>query len=178
MPKKQAADAHKSDSKAWQTQSVVWRDRLKVSRKYGPWTQSQQTQLHGLPGTDRVKDLVDLVALEKTQGKKRTWHQMQEALKGHFVDVSQSHQRFKCSNTSGFMPTMTTGSLYYSYESDTVLCAREHMLLQGHQNTFRVPVSMTPRQLRAMAGNGMSLPSLGTVIWSWFLMMNRKGLVK
>ncbi|CAE7260889.1 unnamed protein product [Symbiodinium sp. CCMP2592] len=170
--------AASSDSaKTWHNQSVAWRDRLEVSRNYGPWTQSPHTQLQGLPKSDRVKDLVDLVALEKTRGTKRSWQQMQNALHGHFVDVSQSHQRCKCSNTGGFMPTMTTGSIYYSYEADMVLCAREHMMLQGHDNTFRVPVGMAPRQLRSMAGNGMSLPSLATMIWSWFLLMNRKGLV-
>jgi hypothetical protein len=45
----------------------------------------------------------------------------------------------------------------------------EHMLLQGHRSDIQVPETMTDHDLRVLAGEGIALPCLGTIVWAMLI---------
>lgn len=102
-------------------------------------------------------------AVKMPRGQKR------DALKNVFIDISQNPCRRPFTNAEGITGTMTTSSLYYSFERDAAVTPYEQLLWHGHSRTMRVLQSTTSAQLKSLAGEGMSLPCVGTVLWAGML---------
>ena len=172
--------SRRDEGKQWKSHSSQWRDSLDVSGQYRPWTTSGAV-LFGVPATDRVKDLLDCIVAQKGRDGDVNLSAQKACQKVKsqdvFVDISQSHLRPTFTDRSGFLPTMTTSSLYYSFRSDSMLAPIEYLMLQGHSHESKL-ASLSPAEVRTLAGEGMSLPSLGVAIWTWFVLINAKGMVE
>lgn len=170
----------RTEGAQWKTHSSTWRDSLDVSTSYRPWT-SSRVELKAVPATDRVKDLMDCVVADKGRkdgkGLSAKAACQEVKIKDVILDISQSHQRPTFTDNAGVLPTMTTGSHYYSFRADSMLASIEHLMLQGHPRSVTIPESLKPADVRALAGEGMALPSLATAIWAWFMVANAKNMV-
>ena len=131
----------------------------------------------GLPATDRVHALVDTFAFDclKTacnfEFLRMTFSEKKALLKNCYIDISQN-PRYQ-NPTSPTAACLCTGTVFYSFGLDRVLLPEEHLLLQGHSRGFRLPDSMRQASIRSLAGEGICLPCLGTVVWAMYLV---KGL--
>ena len=94
--------------------------------------------------------------------------EMDEALRGTVVDISQSHARRPISN-NGVARTLTTSSSLFSFTHGRLLTAYEHLLLQGYPSTVEIPINVTESDIRSMAGEGIALPCLAIIVWSLHL---------
>ena len=65
--------------------------------------------------------------------------------------------------------TQTTSSVLYSFNTDSVLVGKEMLLLQGQSSKLQIPEHTKDHVLRELAGEGMSVPCIGLVLWSLFL---------
>ena len=158
-------------TKKWWKESVTWRNSLGVSPKYSPWTSRAEFRGAGMRLNDRKKDLLDVVVADRMYRSKKLHQgldskQIAELMKDVWLDVSQSHSR-KVTSTAP-RRTLTTSSEVYAFGRDRVLLPTEHLALQGHfAPTLKLP--LTARQVRSLAGEGMALPSIGSVLWCLFL---------
>lgn len=150
----------------WQVQLADWLGSLGIPpamQNMSPWS-NQST----FKGTPRVLSLIDAVVWEKL-GKHATRMpriEKAEKLIDIYVDISQNHIRRPFTNSSGITGTMTTGSQFFSYDRDSLVTPYEQLLWHGHSRTLTVPENIKASSLKALAGEGMSLPCLGTVLWS------------
>lgn len=166
-------DAAAAAFKKWQSESALWREHLRISATYSPWTSRRDFVGKYVPRTDRVMDLLNLVCAHCCEPVlRKTAKQINSAMSGVFLDISQSHGRRCFTNAAGFSHTLTTSSLLYSYQRDALLFPEEHMFLHSHSQSLCFPPRMTPRQIRTLAGEGMAAPCLGQVIWAVFLAKN------
>ena len=156
---------------AWQHQASLWRQKLGVPKKLSLWTQNPDFVGQGLPQTERVRELVNLAAMQAVGGTLQTISQaksdrkfLKKQVANLVLDVSQNPERHAFTKQGKF-PCLTTSSSLYWYARDGMLVPLEHMLLQGHRRTLTIPKSMTPKSLRHLAGEGMSLPCLGLIVW-------------
>ena len=103
------------------------------------------------------------------QQKKNTKRAMMAALADVVVDVSQNPARRAFTGRSGSLRTLTTSSQLADISRGRMLKPAEYMWLQGHNRlTTQIPEELHGRKLRTLAGEGMSLPCVGLVIW-WYL---------
>lgn len=158
-----------NDSRAgakWKQSSAKWRQQLDMSKSYRPWTGRDDFEGKGIPHTPRILDLLDCVTAQKCKHVAKDASSIKTAMEGVFVDISQSHDRKCFSTTQGVLPTMTTGTMLYSFSRDSVVTPLEMFLLQGHGRQTTIPDKMTDSDLRRLSGEGMAVPSLAAVIWS------------
>ena len=154
----------------WKTQSVRWRGQLGVTEDYAPYTKSLDLSKTAIPisslgrPSKRVLDLIDCTAMEVSKRLKRTIPDSRPQLKGMLLDVSQSHHRKVFSSTDGTARTLTTASRLFSFNDNRMLAPVEHMFLQGFSQDLVVPDQISDHALRCMAGEGMALPCLATVL--------------
>ena len=146
---------------SWKVETAKLRDKLGVSPGYSPWTKRPSFVARGVSLTPRVKDLIDVVAAKRM---KSHLGPVESAVSGVALDISQSHSRPTFTSKYGVCPCLTTASMLYSYDDDSLLSAREHMYLQGHPKSIQVPDALTARNLRQLAREGMALPCLGLCI--------------
>ena len=158
-------------------QCAQWREALQVPADFRLW--SPEMQGRGLSLTHRNKEILDLVAIEKlkTLGLKEaeclTWDQRKSFLKGVFCDVSQNPKFSSYTNQNGVTGCLATSTILYSYGKDRAVLPFEYILFQGHRRGIQFPTDMRSSEIKALAGEGMFLPSLGSVIWAMYLI---KGL--
>ncbi|CAE6931379.1 unnamed protein product [Symbiodinium sp. KB8] len=88
---------------------------------------------------------------------------------GKFIDVSQGVKRGTHTNKSGFVRTFTTSTVLYDFSRDCVLTGYEMLLLHGFPRDFVIPPEIPETEVRKVAGEGMSIPSLAAVIWCLYL---------
>lgn len=112
--------------------------------------------LHTLGGAATTKQILD----SPNGGK-----QLQALMADVLIDLSQNPCRKAFSN-HGNAKCLTTSTTLYSFARDRIITGFEKMLLQGHSQGLRVPASMADRELGELAGQGISLPSLGLVVVS------------
>ena len=133
----------------------------------------------GLSLTNRNKTILDLVAAEKLKGlglqkaQTLTWEQRQSLLKGVFCDVSQNPKFASYTNDHGVTGCLATPTILYSYGKDRIVLPFEYILFQGHRRGMQFPTQMKSSEIKTLAGEGMFLASLGSVIWAMYLL---KGL--
>lgn len=159
----------------WKLSSAKWRKELGVTQEYSPYTQKIKGEGSlGLLGLGekppkRTLDLIDCCVLQVCKKARKAVHHADDLLKNHMVDVSQNHDRRPLSSPPAAR-ALTTSSKLYIFDQKRLLTPEEHLLLQGYNETAVVrPKGVSGSDLRRMAGEGIALPCLGTIIWALFL---------
>ena len=161
----------------WKIEAHNLRKTLEVPVDYLPWTSGNMRKLVGLPRTARATEMLNLAAivnlgteralelskLARTQACKGS-SEMQSALQDVFVDVSQNPNRAPWTNASGVSKCLTTSSSWYSFSRDGMVLPLELMAFQGHRSSLNIPDSMSPSSLKQLAGQGICLPCLATLV--------------
>ena len=94
-------------------------------------------------------------------------------MKDVMLDYSQNPFRRAFTNSCGRNYTLTTSTTLYHFGRDRILLPPEYMRMQGWDSTMVVPGDMTATELRVLAGEGMALPCLASVLYGIYLV---KGL--
>ena len=154
-----------------------------VPQAMKPWSSLPSLQMTGLSGTMRQKEVLDLACigwlgkagLDKlnASSEDRRLVEAQELCYNLFTDVSQNPERKKYTTKmddddidSGVVPCQTTSTILYSHKYDRVCHPLEMMRFQGHSVDLKLPApaEMRQSQLQELAGSGMTLPCLATVV--------------
>ncbi|CAE7034324.1 unnamed protein product [Symbiodinium sp. CCMP2592] len=93
---------------------------------------------------------------------------LSNVLRDQYLDLSQSVSRNAHTNKFGISHCLSTSSLIYSFARDSVLTGRELMLIQGQPKTLSLP-DLSESVIGQLAGEGMALPCLASVIWCIYL---------
>ena len=170
---------HASQQATWKQESVAFRRALGIQPNYKPWTSRYGFRGLGLPNSDRMRDVLDCYVASELKKQSRMGHDSDECavvdvmacVDGKFIDVSQSVKRQAHSNEQGCCRSFLTGTLLYDFSRDAVLTGSE--MLQAHgfpgPGEFIIPADVSDAQARALAGEGMSIPSLSAILWCLFL---------
>ena len=152
----------------WTVDSAKWRSQLQVPQNYAPYSAALDTEAAGLGkrASKRVLDLIDCSVLEICKRHKVTLGKAKPYLKNKLLDVSQSHGRRPMSNAEDIAKALTTSSRLFSFDQKRLLCAEEHLALQGYDFDFEVPEAVSASELRKMAGEGIALPCLACILWA------------
>ena len=115
--------------------------------------------------TDRVKDLLDCITIQRIKAASQDTSlkglSVEELMKGAYADVSQSHtRRCFCYNGSP-VPTLTTSTILYSFDLDSVVHPLELYRWHGFPRSLEFPSEAGISTLRSLLGNGMCAPCLG-----------------
>ena len=134
-------------------------------------------KLVGVPRTARATEMLNLAALAHLGGEKavnlsklartqacKVSSEMQATLCDVFVDISQNPNRAPWTNEQGISKCLTTSSAWYSFARDGMVLPLELMAFQGHRTSLQIPDSMSPSSLKQLAGQGICLPCLATLI--------------
>eukprot|EP00435_Cladocopium_sp_Y103_P036300 s883_g9.t1 len=161
----------------WAVQLANWRHDLGIPKSLkSPWVGNPQFKGASLSMTDRIRGLLDVVVWEKLgrAASSMSFPEKQERLANTYVDISQNPCRRPCNNSQGIMGTMTTSSIYYSYFRDGAVLPFEMLLWHGHSRLLKIPDDVKGRDLKELAGEGMSAPCLGSILWAGFLLNGYK----
>lgn len=135
-----------------------------------PW--SEHMSCGGLNITPRIACLLDCVAAEGLPTEKRSskvsFQEKKALLRHMYADVSQN-PKYRAFSKQGVTSCLTTSTLMYSFQRDGVVLPIELMTIQGHRRDLVFPPSMTASQVKDLAGEGMFLPCLATIVWSLYL---------
>ena len=162
---------------SWISQCAAWRESLGLPSDAKIW--SHKMVATGLSATSRVKEILDLVAAEKLKKYglsnvlRMSKEEKQELLRGVFCDVSQNPKFASYTNEANVTGCLATSTILYSYGRDRVVLPFEHLMFQGHRRGIVFPPEIKSTQIKTLAGEGMALPCLGSVIWAMYLL---KGL--
>ena len=142
-----------------------------------PWS-TAGFQLRGLSQTARVCEVLDLAVLDFMQPDdlcaanhaRRRDAESREILQSRcadlFSDPSQNPVRKPYTCPSSMVSRcLTTTSTVYSHGRDRVCLPVEHMLWQGHRLETKFPSSMRQSSIRELAGQGIALPCLATIVY-------------
>ena len=126
-------------------------------------------------GSERARSLIDGVVWHKlgVQAAKMDHVQKACALEHVYVDISQNHVRRPFTNASGITGTLTTSTMLYSFGRQGFILPYELLLFHGHSRTLRVPEAVSSSNLKALAGEGMSLPCVGSILWAGLLVRDQ-----
>ena len=153
----------------WRVQCIDWMREMKIPETVAsPWCGKSTLRSEA---SERVQSLVDCVVWAKLGSSNRSmsWGEKQECLKHTYVDTSQNHCRRPYTNSKGVTGTLTTSSHIYSFGRDSYILPKEMLLWHGHSRAITIPDNVKASQLKALAGEGMSLPCIGSVLWSALL---------
>ena len=156
-------------------QIAQWRASEALPAGLRAW--AHEMKAVGIPQTERVREIIEMVALEKLKQKgvdlgkveSMTFSTKQTLLKDVYVDVSQNPKHKSCTNAKGITGCLATSTCLYSYGRDRVVLPTELSMIQGHRRGFFFPETMSSNQIRDLAGEGMNLPCLGTILWCMYL---------
>ena len=113
-------------------------------------------------------EAIDLFVMQKCIDDGHDIHNMtvdlKEVMAGQCLDVSQAynHNRHNHTNKYGTHRALTTSSILYSYDRDSVLVGRELLMIHGHSRTLSLPVDMPQSHITQLAGEGMALAMPGS----------------
>lgn len=153
--------------KQWHKDSLVVRNKAKVSPTFAPWSSRPGLRYKGVRLTERVKDLMDCTLIDLMVNQNATMSEVlkKDNLEGLFLDYSQSHHR-RCFTAGGMNKCLTTSSTIYSFGRDRMVLPMETLHFHGYPKTVRLPVHCTQNDLKQFAGEAMTLPCLATVLYS------------
>lgn len=89
-----------------------------------------------------------------------------EHMQNKYIDVSQSLSRHCHTNRAGINRAFTTSTLLYSYSRDSVITGKEMLMIHGHNSGFVIPETVSESSAKDLAGEGMAVPCLSSVIWA------------
>jgi hypothetical protein len=126
---------------------------LRLSSTFSAWTKAKSTKLRGLPNLERIRDCLDVCYGEQLQtlasGTTRG-----DLVKNLWANASQGVQRRPWSRDKG---TLTCGSLWYSFETDSTLDGTDFLRIHGHPALMSTG-GITERDLKDLGGEGFSVP--------------------
>ena len=153
----------------WMVESMAFRKALGFSASSKPWTGRNCFRGLGLPKTARVLDLLDLCVMAKLNKESPSEEELTAGMSGVLLDVSQSFGRNATTNKEGVSHALTTGSCLSSFDRDSVLTGREMLQMHGQPKSLRLPSDLAESHVVHLAGEGMALPCLASVIWVLYL---------
>ena len=160
----------------WKQQIDDWRKALGCVGFWAdlkPWTSLPGRQYQGISRSPRVMAILDTVAIHVLGGAAAAARALamptrvqfiEAAMRNTIVDISQNPIRRAFSNSSGEAKCLTTSSTLYSYRRDSLMLPLEKLFVQGHGRDTQIPDSMTCNALEELAGMGISLPCLATLL--------------
>ena len=135
-----------------------------------PWTGRPEFKGRGLPKLARVLDVLDCLAIHVlSQKQKASTDDLQDLMRGMYVDVSQGLLRHAHTSSQGVNHALTTSAIVFSYDRDSVLTGRELLQLHGQPSSLSLPSELTESQISHLAGEGMALPCLAGIMWCLYL---------
>ena len=164
----------------WQVQAREIRKSLGVPVTLCPWTGHPMCfQLQGLQATPRILEILDLAVLQKAvsthQGcaeaavqdlkKLGTAKSLKTFMSDVYADVSQNPCRQPWTNRFGVSKCLTTSTHMYAFARDRIVLPLELLFLQGHTREVRIPSGMSQNSIRNLAGEGMNLACLGSLLY-------------
>lgn len=144
--------------RAWKTKSLQTRSNLGMTPDAMPWDMRRPKPTYGgLPDSERMRDLLN-VAWGSRRPKERSAR--------FYADCSQCVS-WKVWGT--MVPCVTTSSCIYSYEQDRRLTAHDLFMLFGLPADALTLSDFREEQLRALIGEAMFAPNIGTLLLATFL---------
>ena len=164
----------KKENAKWRAQLAEWEERHGLPPGLALWTSRVDFVGAGLPRTERAYSLVDVVCAEKVKQSQHHFvsvseDQLKRLMTQVVVDFSQNPCRHACSNADNTLPCLTSSSRLYAYNQDRVLTGMDHFGLQGWDlDTLVQPSDVPENKFREMAGQGMCVQSIASVLWSLY----------
>ena len=123
-------------------------------------------------GCKRSLDLLDCSVISAAKKARKTVTGVQCELADKLIDISQSHERRPL--PGGTNRCLTTSSRLFWFQQRRLLTGIEHMLLQGYTLPMitAVPKTVSNNDLKDIAGEGIALPCLGSIVWALKLTAN------
>ena len=146
-----------------------------IALNFAGWTGREDFAGEGLPQSERVKDVLDITAAKVLVSQSGAGSVAQQAmLRSTIVDVSQCVSRSTYNKSKGTVPCFTTSTELYSYGHDRVILPQEMLAMHGFMlSRLEIPREVLMRDLKKMAGGGLSCPCLASILWSWHIMRCR-----
>ena len=153
----------------WKVDSISMRDKLGIPLDYKPYTEaSPKRGVTGVAHSPRVLELLDIAEADRLMHK--------APLQDFWADVSQGVAR----RSWGTLRTMTTNSAFFDFERGSLAPPEAGLIFQGFpmaavfgprgaDSGVAAGCSFSPRTLARFAGQGMSLPCLGSCMLAFFL---------
>ena len=151
---------------AWARQLSEWREKLMMPESMKLWSPHMEFQT-----TDRCRAILDVVVVAKLglEAANMSFHEIKAKLTHVYCDLSQNPKFMGYTNDRGVTGCLATSTMLYSFARDGLLLPYELLLLQGHSRSLKIPDHVTSHQMKTLAGEGISLPCLGTVLWAVYL---------
>ena len=158
-----------SSGSRWAVQIGEWKSKINMPDSVKPW--SEEMVGTGISKTARVKALLDVIAFEKlgVAQLELSFQEKKRALQNVYCDLSQNPRFRSYTNGEGITGCLCTSTVLYSYGRDGAVLPLELLRFQGHRRDIVIPEDMSGNQVRDLAGEGMALPCLGTVLWAVYL---------
>lgn len=162
---------------AWQIQVHDWKRDLGLVgalEDLKPWS-GLEKKFTGISMTPRIESILNLATVEILGGANETMKilgtpnakkVLEERMCNIFCDISQNPERRAFSSAEGVGKCLHTASVLYSYKADRVVLPFEKLIFMGHHQDLILPPSMSEKECNDLAGQGISLPSLGLVFLS------------
>ena len=148
---------------AWKVTSNRLREEAGMTAKSQPWTIQSHIQLRGLPQSERMRDLINVVFTQRYRECKNVENR-EEVYKGVVVDVSLPLEKSE-TTTDGRWPKLSGKSLIYSFQHDLVFSGSGHMQMLGWPRTWPESSGLTDDLLRDLAGSvGDSVPIAAVIV--------------
>ena len=166
MGTKRNSDSHP----IWKQRSKKIRETLRAEDGAVVWRGRPDVRLRGLEtASGRVRDALGVTWALQCRGYSKPFNTKDPHLrKDLWCDVSQGRRG------SGSPTTLTTRSMWYSFEWDRVLVPSEILGVLGHgAPNIR---SLLRSSVRELAGEGMVLPCLGVLLHSSLLAATLPGM--
>ena len=164
----------------WSAQLRSLRTELGVSQMFQPFDRLGQS-IDGLRLTPRVRGILNWVVALKlkdqmskdaiSSNSQVSKKYIQDAMQTVFIDVSQNPCRRAYTPRCGVNHCLTTSTSLLHLGVSRVMVPAEYFLFQGRSATrTQFPENISNRTLQQLAGEGMFGASLGTVVWSLYLL--------
>ena len=137
----------------WRQQAVEVRASLNLPPASKPWTSMPGLAVSSIPASERHMSDVD-------QAAKMKW-----LCRALITDVSQNPARRPQTNQQGRSRCLTTSSRLYSHGQARMVTAFEFFRFQGHDLRVQIPDSISQKQAADLAGEGIALPCLATIVF-------------
>jgi len=136
------------------------RSRFNMASTYNPWTQPSGKAPPKLTGTSKNPRVLDVLNI--------SWGSRKPALRGFpwWTDWSQMVDRKPWGTT---VPCLTKSSRLYSFGDDESIGATSMLALQGWPMKEVVTSSLKESELAEIAGEGMFLPNVATILMALYL---------